>query len=50
MFSSLTSYVTLMLVEAGWRRVTEEIVPVPVKMHTALGLCLANDNNFATMS
>jgi len=39
-----------MLVEAGWRRVTEETVPVPVKMHKALGLCCENENNFATMS
>jgi len=48
--SSLTSYVTLTLVEAGWRRVTEDTVPVPDKMHKARGLCCENDNNFATMS
>jgi hypothetical protein len=46
----LTSYVTLALVEAGWRRVTEDTVPVPDKMHKARGLCCETANSFATMS
>jgi len=48
--SAFTSKVTLALVEAGCRRVTEETVPVPDMMHRALDLCCDNDNNFATMS
>lgn len=36
--------------DAGWRSVTEETVPVPDKMQTALGLCWENDNSFETIS
>lgn len=46
----LTSYVTLTPVDAGSRRVTEDTAPFPDKMHSALGLCCANNNNFAAMS
>lgn len=46
----LTSNVTVGPEDAGWRKVTEETVPVPDKMQTARGLCWANDTNFATIS
>lgn len=48
--SSLTSNATLIVVEAGWRRVTEDTVPVPDMMHKARCLCCENASNFATMS
>ncbi|MCI96927.1 hypothetical protein A2U01_0118227, partial [Trifolium medium] len=32
------------------RSVTAETIPVPDKMHRALGLCCDNDNSFAAMS
>lgn len=48
--SSLTSNATLIAVEAGWCRVTEDIVPVPDKMHKARCLSCENACNFATMS
>ena len=46
----VTSYVTLTPVDAGWRNVTEETTPLPDNMHSALGLCCANDNSLATIS
>lgn len=48
--TALTSNVTVGTEDAGCRRVTEETVPVPDKMQTALGLCWANDNIFETIS
>jgi len=39
-----------MVVETGSHKVTEEAIPIPIKMHKALGLCYEKENNFATMS
>lgn len=45
-----TSNVKEGAVEAGWRRVTEETVPVPDIIQRARGLCWEKDRTFETIS